>query len=111
MKRSISQGAQGQLRRLLESPTLRGLCSDHPQPDIFFADKGPEAQAAKTICRQCPVQQECLDFALEAKEDIGVWGGTTPTERRRMNGNRPGGDGSDISFSHLSSLSGGLSNG
>lgn len=43
-----------------------------------------EAQAAKRICDACPVEDECLIFALSNGERYGVWGGTTPGERDAM---------------------------
>jgi WhiB family redox-sensing transcriptional regulator len=30
------------------------------------------------------VQVECLDYALEARERFGIWGGTTDKQRRRL---------------------------
>ena len=36
---------------------------------------------AKIICGQCGVQQQCLEYANENNETIGVWGGLTPKER------------------------------
>jgi Transcription factor WhiB len=44
----------------------------------------PEVEAAKTICRQCPVQTACLAYALAADEREGIWAATTPDERRRI---------------------------
>ncbi len=39
---------------------------------------------AVVICQRCPVKQECLEYALGNSEKMGVWGGTTPRQRRRM---------------------------
>ncbi len=39
---------------------------------------------AKAVCRACPVRRECLDWAVEANERAGVWGGTTPDERAQL---------------------------
>lgn len=39
---------------------------------------------AKAICAQCAVRAECLDYALEAKERYGCWGGLAPIERLRI---------------------------
>jgi WhiB family redox-sensing transcriptional regulator len=33
---------------------------------------------------QCPVLEECLSWALEARESWGVWGGLTPQERSQL---------------------------
>ena len=43
-----------------------------------------EVREAKAVCAQCPVKQQCLEHALEFDERHGIWGGTTPTERRVM---------------------------
>ncbi|MCG7592441.1 WhiB family transcriptional regulator [Mycobacterium sp. PSTR-4-N] len=53
-------------------------------PTKFFAERGGSAMAAKRICGTCPVQQQCLDHALLHNEKFGIWGGTSPKERRRM---------------------------
>lgn len=39
---------------------------------------------AKQICRSCPVRLECLEYALEIREEWGIWGGLTPAERRNI---------------------------
>jgi WhiB family redox-sensing transcriptional regulator len=62
---------------------LRARCRG-VQPTIFFPDSDDAAQAALELCSQCPVREACLEYALETKEVLGVWGGTTELERRRM---------------------------
>jgi WhiB family redox-sensing transcriptional regulator len=39
---------------------------------------------AKLLCRGCPVQMTCLNYALDTAQDSGIWGGLTETERRRL---------------------------
>lgn len=39
---------------------------------------------AKSICKVCIVQAECLDFAITTGQTEGIWGGSTPKERRRI---------------------------
>lgn len=41
-------------------------------------------RTAKAICRQCPVSDECLTYALESREPHGVWGGLNEAERREL---------------------------
>lgn len=53
-------------------------------PDIFHPEQGGSIREAKQICSQCPVIQECLDYALEHDERFGVWGGLSERERRHM---------------------------
>ena len=53
-------------------------------PDIFYPVTDDDAEDAKAICRACPVQQACLEWALQSREKDGVWGGATERERRRI---------------------------
>jgi WhiB family transcriptional regulator, redox-sensing transcriptional regulator len=57
--------------------------------EIFFplSETGLGAHqiaAAREVCAQCPVAAYCLDWALRSGEPAGVWGGTTPDERRLL---------------------------
>ncbi len=59
-------------------------------PDLFFpiaigtAAAAKQISMAQRICADCPVRQECLDFAMRTGEVNGIWGGTTPEERLRV---------------------------
>jgi len=62
-------------------------------PDLFFpigttGDAVPQIVAAKSICATCPVLSTCLEFALESRQDYGVWGGLTEDERRSLRRSR-----------------------
>ncbi|ROQ69206.1 transcription factor WhiB [Streptomyces sp. 840.1] len=64
-------------------------CRTAPDPEIFFAvGEYPAAQQqtadAKRICHACPVMDQCLSWALETRQDSGVWGGLDERERRRI---------------------------
>lgn len=41
-------------------------------------------ELAKKICADCGVRIECLEFALDNREEHGLWGGLTPRERAEM---------------------------
>ncbi|GAB3297203.1 WhiB family transcriptional regulator [Epidermidibacterium keratini] len=43
--------------------------------DLWFADSPAGLEAAKALCAECPVRQQCLASALERREPWGVWGG------------------------------------
>ncbi len=49
-------------------------------------DAADQTKTAKELCRMCPVTSECLDYALRTNFpktlDYGIWGGTTPRQRR-----------------------------
>lgn len=58
-------------------------CRDE-DTNIFFPVTDEDAGPAKAICAVCPVREECLEFALATRQEDGVWGGMTETERRRL---------------------------
>lgn len=51
--------------------------------DLWFPKTGESARVAKRICFECPVRSDCLAHALK-HEPVGVWGGFTDAERRRI---------------------------
>ena len=53
--------------------------------DVFFDNAPLSVFLAKQICASCPVQRECLDYALTNNEVYDVWGGATERERRKIN--------------------------
>lgn len=64
-------------------------CLDYPAL-LFFgvddsetpAERRVREERAKRVCRPCRVRQECLEYALQAKEPYGIWGGLTELERK-----------------------------
>lgn len=62
-------------------------CAEYPG-DMWFADKGgsDHLEEAKKICASCPrkTREECTDYAIDNDEKIGLWGGLTPTQLRRL---------------------------
>ncbi len=56
-----------------------GAGSDLPcrsaSPDLWFAERPEDVEAAKALCGPCPVRAACLAGALERREPWGVWGG------------------------------------
>lgn len=61
-------------------------CQDE-DTDLFFpvgvtGPAIPQIAEAKAICEGCPVREECLEFAITANQEFGVWGGTSEEERR-----------------------------
>ena len=63
-------------------------CRDS-EPTLFFpvGTTGPaidQIEAAIAICMTCPVQESCLQYALETNQESGVWGGYAEDDRRRL---------------------------
>jgi WhiB family redox-sensing transcriptional regulator len=75
----------------------RAACKG-PQSHLFFAPNHIERKqerlrrerAAKAICRQCPVLEECREYALVVREQHGIWGGMNEYERRQTLARRAG---------------------
>lgn len=63
-------------------------------PSLFFPETGHSADtvpAAKAICNECPVIDECRDFALAMPQDgYGIFGGLTYSDRRKLRRRPPG---------------------
>ena len=84
------------VRRFMSRPEwfadaeCRGL-----DPELFHPNGREDAieralAEARTICRRCDVQAECLAFALNGRES-GIWAGTSDAQRRRiLRGGNPG---------------------
>jgi WhiB family redox-sensing transcriptional regulator len=70
-------------RRLDEGWRARGVCRRH-DPETFFPAPSEPPDAALALCRTCEVQGACLAWALDAGDTHGVWGATTPRDRRAM---------------------------
>lgn len=67
-------------------------CRYAERPDLWFpvGERGAallQAEAAKAVCRTCPVVAACGEDALDREGSLkpaqrfGVWGGMTPRER------------------------------
>lgn len=92
-------------------------CQGHPDPDWFFPDAPGEDTTSETahrrtsrarhrheirqFCAACPVQQECLQYALQHPEltEYGYWGGLSRKEREALQGQRSTVTGDDLRMS------------
>ena len=59
--------------------------------DLFFPEEPSETlrlkAVVKPVCSSCRFVHECLEWALDNNE-VGIWGGTTDSERLRMSRKR-----------------------
>ena len=56
-------------------------------PEAWFPEGGSTSShrnSAVIMCKACPVQQLCLQYALINNEQYGIWGGVNTRERNRM---------------------------
>lgn len=42
---------------------------------LFFGEERADVHAAQTVCRSCPVREQCLAYAERARPSVGVWAG------------------------------------
>lgn len=54
--------------------------------EVFFPDQDHLGKIAyaKAICSVCSNKDECLEVALENREEFGIWGGCTESDRRTI---------------------------
>jgi len=63
-----------------------------PHAGIFFPPSHVERKeerlnrerTAKAICHSCPVEGDCLDYAIRIREAHGIWGGRNESERKHI---------------------------
>lgn len=59
-------------------------CANAPN-DWWFPKRGEGGYRAKRICwTQCPVREECLNYAVTTQQKHGIWGGLNERQRRRV---------------------------
>lgn len=63
------------------------LCTQ-TDPDAFFPEQGGSLRQVRKICGACPVQPECLEYALSHDMRDGVWAGLSQAELRSMRRDR-----------------------
>lgn len=104
-RKATPQRVQAPVRRRLAADAELAIDHDDPMPwrvnsacrdthpSIFYPQLAntsrwdrtePEFAEALAFCRVCDTQSNCLIYALERREDDGVWGGTDPFTRRAM---------------------------
>ena len=73
----------------------RAACRNE-DPELFFPvsdiGRANRKQIAKAlaVCHRCPVETDCLNWALDTGQDHGIWGGTTERSRRDLKRQRQG---------------------
>ena len=59
------------------------LCREFAEHrDWWFPNRGGSSKRADAICRRCLVRTECVAWALERPDVLGVWGATSAKARQ-----------------------------
>ena len=75
---------------LTNTPTFpEARCADGSfDPELFFPISHEEQLRSlpmiRKICGSCVHQTECIQYAIDNREQHGIWGGTTPAEREAV---------------------------
>ena len=58
----------------------------HTDTAIFFPGRGETGNIAKAkaVCAECPVQPDCLAFAIRTNQTVGIWGGQSGRSLRAL---------------------------
>ena len=62
-----------------EDAACRGM-----DTDLFYPELGELGSDAKTVCRRCEARVACLDYALQARDRDGIFGGFTERQRLKV---------------------------
>ncbi len=85
------------VQTISETWQVRAACRG-PESAVFFPPASNERREeremreakAKSICAECRVRAECLEYALTIREPHGIWGGLNEHERRELLAARAG---------------------
>lgn len=74
---------------MLRDDWWRVAACRNAEAELFFpvSDRPASARSirqAKMVCESCPVSRQCLRYALENRQEQGIWGGLTETERSAL---------------------------
>jgi WhiB family redox-sensing transcriptional regulator len=71
------------------APRWHGVCyqtsDDRFFPESWETRPHPDIEL---MCARCPFSSQCLQLALDNPNTEGVWGGTTPYQRRQLRNER-----------------------
>lgn len=56
-------------------------------PNMFHASRGESTKEAVAVCVGCIVVEQCLHYAISNNIKVGVWGGLSERQRRRIRSN------------------------
>jgi WhiB family redox-sensing transcriptional regulator len=68
-----------------------GVTPCESNPDAFFPEDAEstsveheQRRIAKKLCEMCPIKIECLNYALQANEVYGIWGGMSQNKLKEL---------------------------
>src|SRR5690606_2640159 len=85
---AVRSGRSDRMRTLNLDWKLNAACWNTDQTPFFPPGDDPDIpDQANRLCNNCPVNSECLDYAVSIRPTAGIWAGLTADgvkrERRR----------------------------
>lgn len=65
-------------------PDLAGAACKGMDTNLWYTSDPEGKRFARSVCAVCPVKARCLQWALEAGEKDGMWGGLDDRQRYRL---------------------------
>ena len=74
------------LSQLIRRPAWMrdALCLEYQHLEWVPPSGGNVTASLRAVCASCLVTERCLAYALDHPDLVGVWGGTTAQERRKL---------------------------
>lgn len=63
--------------------SCRSIGIDYYFGEEYNTSPSAEEKMAKALCHQCPVFNECREWAIK-HEEFGIWGGTNMRDRAKI---------------------------
>lgn len=86
-RKLVKRGPRLPTREITQDQWRDRAACRNTKTDLFYPrkDEHPKLiELAKSTCRRCPVQDQCLTEAIKHGEPDGIWGGLDPKEREKM---------------------------
>jgi WhiB family redox-sensing transcriptional regulator len=61
----------------------QAACRGH-STELFITSRGGSDGLAKALCANCSAKAPCLAAAVRDPDLVGIWGGTSESERNRL---------------------------
>ena len=73
-------------KAIAKAPSIPPCMVSDPEAWFVTTTQGRSREVVnvKRLCESCPVQKECLAYAVANPELQGIWGGLTPKERLQL---------------------------
>lgn len=84
-------------------PDWTGALCAQADPEAWFPARGSTVRPAVRVCRACPIEADCLEWALATDQRFGVWGGQSERSLRKLRKARKAATSADVDNSVASS--------